>query len=124
MTPECAFEPDAIEVRCVECGKPTGLMGTCQDVDFCAACKEDLITASMHDGLTRAEAEAEFSAILISQIEGVPYNVKYVRHRVLHVSIDNKPACGAKGGPHPLTTNKNESNCKRCLRKMKANETH
>lgn len=117
MALDCAFEPDAVDVRCVECEKPTGLVGTCQEIDFCASCKEDFIQGAMHDRSTRTEAEAEFSAMLISMIEGAPFKAKYAKHRALHFSIDGKPACGAKGGPHPLTHNKNETNCKRCLRR-------
>jgi hypothetical protein len=115
---DCAFEPDAVEVRCVECEKRTGLMGTCTDLDFCASCKEEFIQGAMHDsGATRAQAESQFSAMLISLIEGAPFKAKYVKSRALHIAIDGQPACGAKGGPHPLTTNPNESNCKRCLTK-------
>lgn len=105
MSTDCKFEPDATVVGCVECGKPTGLIDTCEEVDFCAPCKEDLIEGAMYDGSTRAEAEARFSAMLIGMIEGGSYKAKYARHRVMHVSIDNKPACSARGGPHPMTMN-------------------
>jgi hypothetical protein len=115
MTPDCAFEPDAVEVRCVECDRPTGLMGTCQDIDFCASCREEYVQGIMHDGSTRAEAEVDFSAMLISLIERAPYKAKYAHRRVLHIAVDGKPACAAKGGPHPMTTDPHESNCKRCL---------
>jgi hypothetical protein len=114
---ECAFEPESTEIRCVECGKPTGEMGTCTDLDFCASCKEEFIQGAMYDGATRAQAESRFSAMLISLIEGAPFKAKYVKSRALHIAIDGQPACSAKGGPHPLTTNPNESNCKRCLAK-------
>lgn len=120
MKPDCAFEPDAVEVRCVECERPTGLAGTCQEIDFCSSCREDFISGAVHDGMTRAQAEAEFSAMLISMIEDAPYKAKYVTKRVLHVAADGKPLCGARGGPHPLTTNPNDSNCKRCLKKSAA----
>lgn len=112
---ECAFEPDSIEIRCVECGKPTGVTGTCQEINFCASCKEDFIQGAMHDGATRTAAEARFSALLISMIEGAPYNAKYAPRRVLHLSVNGKPACGVKGGPHPTTERAAESNCKRCI---------
>lgn len=112
---ECAFEPDAIDVRCIECEKPTGLMGTCRDINFCTSCREAFIQGYTYGGSTRVEAEAEFSAMLISMIEGAPYKAKYTPHRVLHFSIDGKPACSARGGPHPMTANSNESNCKRCI---------
>lgn len=115
---ECAFEPDAVPVLCVECEKPTGLMGTCRDVDYCASCKEEFIQGAIYDGATRAAAEKRFSAMIISMIEGAGYKAKYATRRVLHVSVGGKPACSARGGPHPLTTNPNESNCKRCLRKV------
>jgi hypothetical protein len=55
--------------------------------------------------------------MVITMIEGKSYNAKYTRKRVLHLSVDGKPACGARGGPHPLTSNRDESNCKRCVRK-------
>jgi hypothetical protein len=113
---ECAFEPESTEIRCVECNKPTGKMGTCQEVDFCSSCRDEFIQGSMYDGATRVEAEARFSAMLVSMIEGTPYRAKYARQRVMHISIDNKPACHARGGPHPLTTNPSDSNCKRCLK--------
>lgn len=115
---ECAFEPDAVEVRCVECEKPTGLVGTCRDIGFCASCREDFIQGAVHDGRSRTKAEAEFSAMVISMIEGAPYKAKYARRRVLHIQVDGKPACSVKGGPHPMTTDPNESNCKRCLARM------
>lgn len=103
---ECAFEPDATEILCVDCGKSTGQMGTCQDVGFCDECRSIYIAG---------KGEAEFSEMLISMIEGTPYRAKYIPRRVLHLSRAGHPACGTKGGPHPLTTNKNEVNCKRCL---------
>jgi hypothetical protein len=94
-------------------------MGTCTDIDFCASCKEEFIQGAMHDsGATRAQAGSQFSAMLISLIEGAPFKAKYVKHRALHIAVDGQPACGAKGGSHPLTTNPNESNCKRCLTKI------
>lgn len=120
MKPDCAFEPDAAEIRCVECEKLTGLTGTCEDVGFCADCKEDFIQGAMHEGGTRAQAEAAFSATLVSLIEGAPFKTKFIPRRVLHVAVDGKPLCGAKGGPHPLTNNQNESNCKRCLKRLAA----
>jgi hypothetical protein len=118
MSSECKFEPDAIAVRCVECEKPTGLMGTCSEIDFCASCKERLIEGAIYDGSTRREAEARFSAMLIGMIEGSLYKAKYARHRVMHFSVNNKPACSARGGPHPMTTNPSESNCKKCLARI------
>lgn len=30
-TRECRFEPDAIPILCLDCDKPTGEMGTCDD---------------------------------------------------------------------------------------------
>lgn len=120
MTPECSFEPDAVAVRCIECEKPTGLMGTCTDVDYCASCKEEFIQGAIYDGSTRTQAEARFSAMLIGMIEGSHYKAKYAPRRVMHISINGQPACAARGGPHPMTENPNESNCKRCLIKMKA----
>jgi hypothetical protein len=115
MTPECAFEPDSIAVRCIECGKPTGLVGTCQEVDFCASCKAEFIEGAMHDGSTRTAAEARFSAMLIGMIEGSHYKAKYAPRRVLHIAVAGGTACRARGGPHPMTNNPSESNCKRCL---------
>jgi len=113
---ECAFEPESTEIRCVECGKPTGKMGTCHEVDFCSSCRDEFIEGLTHDSSTRVEAEARFSEMLVSMIEDAPYRAKYARHRVLHISVDNKPACHARGGPHPLTTIRDDSNCKRCLK--------
>lgn len=114
---ECAFEPESAEIRCVECDKPTGEIGTCRDIGFCGECREKFIQGSMHDGATRKKAEAEFSAMMIGMIEGSPYKAKYAPRRVLHLSVNGSPACGVKGGPHPMTENKNEVNCKRCLAK-------
>jgi hypothetical protein len=113
---ECAFEPESTEIRCVDCDKPTGVMGTCQDVGFCASCKQEFIDGALADGASRTEAERRYSEMLIGMIEGKGYHAKYARKRVLHFSVGGKPACRAKGGPHPLTTNRNESNCKRCLK--------
>jgi hypothetical protein len=117
---ECAFEPDATPVLCADCEKPTGLMGTCTDIDFCATCKEGFIESAMYDsGVTRDEAGRRYSAMLIGLIEGRSYKAKYARRRrVLHFSVDDHPVCGARGGPHPMTTNRDESNCKRCLAKL------
>lgn len=107
---ECAFEPQSTEIRCVECDKPTGAMGTCRDVGFCAECRAGYVAEE-------SIGEAGFSEMLISMIEGRGYNAKYKPRRVLHLSADGKPICGVKGGPHPLTENKNEANCKRCVSK-------
>lgn len=112
---ECAFEPESSEIRCVECDKPTGVMGTCRDIGFCMDCREGFIQEAVYDGATRKQAEARFSAMVISMIEGSPYKAKYAPRRVLHLSVDGRPACGVKGGPHPMSGNKNEVNCKRCL---------
>jgi hypothetical protein len=70
MKPDCVFEPDSVAVRCIDCGKPTGLTGTCKETDFCSSCKEDFIQSAMKAGPTRSEAEAKFSALLVSLIEG------------------------------------------------------
>lgn len=112
---ECAFEPDSIEVRCVECGKPTGTLGTCADIDFCAKCREDYVDVCMAEGMSVKAANVRLSEMLITMIEGQGYKSKYKPKRVLHLSVNDNPACGVQGGPHPLTTNINEANCKRCL---------
>lgn len=117
---ECAFEPESAEIQCVECEKPTGLMGTCADVNFCNSCREEFIQEYMANGTTRPKAEARFSAMMISMIEDAPYKAEYARRRVLHLSSGASPACGVKGGPHPMTENKNEANCKRCVAKAAA----
>lgn len=117
MSGECAFEPDITEIHCVECGKGTGQTGTCKDVGFCVACREGFITSHVAVGHTRREGETSFSEMLITMIEGRGYNSKFMPQRVLHVASDGKPLCGAKGGPHPITANCDESNCKRCLRR-------
>lgn len=119
---ECAFEPESTQIRCIECGKPTGEIGTCQDVGFCAGCRADLIDAGIAEGMSPEASRAEFSAMLISMIEGKGYNAKYVKRRVLHLSVNGKPACSAKGGPHPLTENENEANCKRCVTRISQSE--
>ena len=105
---ECAFEPESSEIRCVDCGKPTGEMGTCRDVGFCVECRAKYVESD-------EVGQVAFSEMLISMIEGEGYNAKYKPRRVLHLSADGKPVCGVKGGPHPLTTNRNEANCKRCV---------
>jgi ribosomal protein S27E len=106
---ECAFEPDSFEVRCMDCDRRTGVVGTCKDVALCPACRAGYIAAGF--------SELEVSEMIITLIEGRGYKTKYVRKRVLHLSINGKTVCGAKGGPHPLTTHRNESNRKRCLAK-------
>ena len=121
---ECAFEPESTEIRCVECEKPTGEMGTCRDVGFCAECRESYIAAGMAHGLSRTASETDFSEMLITMIEGRGYKAKYKTRRVLHLSVDGKPLCSVKGGPHPLTTNRDETNCKRCLAKAVVDGPH
>ena len=113
---ECAFEPESTEIRCVECGQPTGVMGTCQDVGFCQHCRQEFIDAFVAEGFSRKEGGPRFSEMLVTMIEGQGYKARYAKSRVLHLSIDGTPACRAKGGPHPLTENKNEVNCKRCVK--------
>jgi hypothetical protein len=115
---ECAFEPEVVEVLCADCEKPTGLMGTCNDLNFCASCKTDFIDVAVAVGATQAQAEAEYSEMLITLIEGAPYKAKYAPRRVMHFEVNGQPACGIKGGPHPMTTNRNETNCKRCAVKL------
>jgi hypothetical protein len=105
---ECAFEPESTEIRCVDCDKPTGVMGTCRDIGFCAECRASYVGEY---------GEIGYSEMLITMIEGENYNAKYKPRRVLHLSVNDKPLCGVKGGPHPLTTNRNEANCKRCVTK-------
>jgi hypothetical protein len=105
---ECAFEPESAEIRCVDCGKPTGEIGTCQDVGFCTGCRAAYVAQI---------GEAGFSEMLITMIEGRGYNSRYKPRRVLHLSVNSSPACGIKGGPHPVTANNNEVNCKRCITK-------
>ena len=106
---ECAFEPESAEIRCVDCDKPTGVMGTCRDVGFCEDCRARYESSD-------SIGKAGFSEMLISMIEGEGYQAKYAPKRVLHFSVEGKPACNAGGGPHPLTTSRDESNCKRCLK--------
>lgn len=115
---ECAFEPDITEILCVECGKGTGQTGTCRDAGFCAACREEFIESGIAAGHTRQESERSFSEMLITMIEGRGYNSKFKPQRVLHLSRHGSPYCGIKGGPHPMTDNANESNCKRCLKSL------
>ena len=114
---ECAFEPESTEIRCIDCEKPTGEMGTCQDIGFCAECRASQISAGIEQGLSREASEAKFSVMLISLIEGSRYKAKYRTKRVMHFSVNDEAACGARGGPHPMTENKNEVNCKRCVTK-------
>lgn len=107
---ECAFEPDATEIRCAECGGPTYESGTCQDIGFCAKCRAMWIDII---------GEQEFSEMVIGMIEGEHYRAKYAPRRVLHLAFNGRTACNAAGGPHPTTANKTEVNCKRCLAKEK-----
>jgi hypothetical protein len=113
---ECAFEPDSVEIRCVDCDKPTGVMGTCRDVDLCSECRASYVKAGF--------SKAEVSELLITMIEGRGYRAKFAHRRVLHLAIDGYPACGIKDGPHPMTTNRNETNCKRCVTKAARRVTH
>lgn len=109
MSNQCAFEPDSVEITCFECDKPiVGTSGTCTDKGLCPACR----TAYLDAGLS----EQDVSAMLISVIEGEPFNAKYIRHRVLHFNDGTGVACHASGGPHPVTDDRNATNCKRCLR--------
>jgi hypothetical protein len=89
---ECAFEPESAEIRCVDCGKPTGEMGTCQDVGFCAKCRTVYVSEP-------SIGEAGFSEMLIAMIEGRRYNSRYKPRRVLHLSVNGSPVCSVKGGP-------------------------
>jgi hypothetical protein len=111
---ECAFEPDMMEIHCVECGKNTYQTGTCEDVNFCAGCRQDYIDSQTAVGYTVREAEISF----ITMIEGRGYKARYKPQRVLHLSRHGSPYCGIRGGPHPLTANVNETNCKRCIAKQ------
>ena len=114
---ECAFEPDIVQIPCVECGKGTGQTGTCKDVGFCVTCREEFISAGVEAGRTRKESETSFSEMLVTMIEGRGYRSKFKpQQRVLHLSRHGSPFCGIKGGPHPLTANADEANCKRCLK--------
>lgn len=107
---ECAFEPHSAEIRCERCGNGTGVMGTCQDLDYCDSCREYLI----------AEHGAQkFSEIRISLIEGREFKAKYMTSKhVIHFSIDGNPLCGQRGGPHPGTSNPDDVTCKRCAAKL------
>jgi hypothetical protein len=101
---ECKFELS--EIRCVECGKPTGDIGTCDDRAYCSECRTIF---------EKLKGKNAFARYVVRLIEREKYHPK---SRVLHFdSGSNLPLCAARGGPHPLSKNINEVNCKKCLRK-------
>lgn len=108
MSQECKFEPDALPILCVDCDKPTGEMGTCDDHGVCAECRQLYLDAGI--------SEKEVAGMMIGVVSG-EYGYKPQR-RVLHFNAGNGPVCHARGGPHPMTQNRNETNCKRCLSKL------
>jgi hypothetical protein len=69
---ECAFEPESTEIRCTDCDKPTGVMGTCRDVGFCAECRARYESSD-------SIGKAGFSEMLISMIEGEGYHADVAR---------------------------------------------
>lgn len=108
MDAECRFEPDALPILCVDCEKPTGEMGTCDDQGLCAACRQEYIAVGV--------SEVKVSRMMIGLVSG-EHGYKPQR-RVLHFDNGSGPVCHARGGPHPVTVNRNETNCKRCVRKL------
>lgn len=109
MERECRFEPDALPILCVDCEKPTGQMGTCDDRDICASCRQEYRDVGI--------SEAEIAALAIGVISGQEFGWKPTK-RVLHFDSGSGPICNVRGGPHPVTVDRNETNCKKCVRKL------
>lgn len=108
MTEECRFEPDATPIICLDCDKPTGEMGTCDDHGVCAACRQKYLDA----GRTKDEVATMMIGVVSGEFGYRP------KKRVLHFKIESGTACHARGGPHPVTDNRNETNCKKCVRAL------
>lgn len=108
MTQECKFEPDALPILCIDCDKPTGETGTCDDHGICNDCRQKYLDAGIN--------ERDVSIMMIGVVSG-EYGWK-PQKRVLHFDNGTGPVCNARGGPHPVTVNRNETNCKRCVRKL------
>lgn len=110
MSAECRFEPGL--ARCTECGAPTDEPGTCEDFAYCWKCRKALV-----DIMGEEEGERIYGSYVLTAIEGHEYKPK---HRVLHFNNGGGPVCHARGGPHPVTDNRNETNCKKCVQAIAA----
>lgn len=107
MQQECQFEPSF--ARCSECGAETDEHGTCEDYALCWRCLKVI-----SDGLGfEAEARRDYGQNVLAAIEGHKYRPG---HRVLHYDEGGGPVCHVRGGPHPVTDSRNETNCKKCVR--------
>lgn len=103
---ECRFEPEGFPILCIDCEKPTGEMGTCDDKGICPVCRQKYLDADF--------TEAEVAVMVIGVVSD-EWGYK-PRNRVLHYDNGSGPVCHARGGPHPVTDQRNETNCKKCVR--------
>lgn len=103
---ECQYEPDATEILCTECDKPTGERGTCTDRGLCQSCRKDF---------EYLVGEEEVAELVIAQASGEHY-YKPIR-RAMHLRRgDGQPICREFANKQPVTTNPAEVSCKRCLK--------
>lgn len=110
MQEECRFEPGL--APCAECGGPTDEPGTCEDYALCWRHKKELTENVGNE----PEAKDLYGRYILASVEG---NSNYrPPHRVLHYDAGSGPVCHARGGPHPVTDQRNETNCKKCVRKI------
>jgi Zn finger protein HypA/HybF involved in hydrogenase expression len=99
--PECHFELK--ELRCDECGAPTGEQGTCEDIAYCARCRAEWADITGRDNVA--------GQWTVQSIEGHKFRP---RARAVHFSSNGKTLCGRKGS-HPVSAERDEVTCKRCL---------
>lgn len=105
---ECRFEPGVVPLRCDNCNRNIpGTVGTCEDRDLCPACEQMMLAGTW---TTKEIAVYRFHLAAGFDTKMFPTN------RKLHFGLVN-PLCATRGGPHPLTENIDEVNCKRCLRR-------
>jgi hypothetical protein len=109
---ECAFEPGF--ASCAECGRSTDELGTCKDFALCYHCKRELVENMGDD-----EANRIYRSYILTSVDGHDHKPP---HRVLHYDNGSGPVCHPRGGPHPVTVNRNETNCKKCVRVLTEKE--
>lgn len=105
---ECAFEPGF--APCAECGRVTDERGTCQDYALCWKCKGEL-----REAVGSEEFDRDYGQNILAAIEGHKYRPS---QRVLHYDDGNGPLCHVRGGPHPVTDRRDDTNCKKCVRAL------
>jgi hypothetical protein len=96
---ECRFELK--DLRCANCNRLTGNLGTCDDVDLCAKCRRD------YDEANHPNASAK---LIVKLIEGHKFHPVI---RAVHLSSNGQTLCGRKGN-HNTTAEAEDVTCKRC----------